>query len=105
MNHIQETVLVLDAMGVIYTAADDVEELLIPFILEQRGLADSAAIARYYLRASLGEIDAVEFWQAVGLSPDVEDDYLSRPCRDSARPLRPSNRTPGRGRERADPYG
>ena len=28
--------LVLDAMGVIFSAADDVAELLIPFIAEQR---------------------------------------------------------------------
>ena len=30
------------------------------------------------MAASLGTIDADAFWQAVGLSPDVEDDYLGR---------------------------
>ena len=38
----EDIVLVLDAMGVIYTAADDVEELLVPFVKERGGIADTA---------------------------------------------------------------
>ncbi len=76
----ENTVLVLDAMGVIFAAADDVEELLVPFIVENGGLDDGATVARQYTRASLGEIDAATFWHAVGLSPRVEDEYLSHHC-------------------------
>ena len=73
-----DTILVLDAMGVIYTAADDIAELLVPFVLENGGLSDGAFIADRYTCASLGEIEAPSFWQSVGLSPTLEDDYLSR---------------------------
>lgn len=71
-------VLVLDAMGVIYTAADDVAELLVPFVTERGGLSDSTAIQTLYTQASLGALSADEFWDAVGLPSSVEDDYLAR---------------------------
>jgi putative hydrolase of the HAD superfamily len=69
--------IVLDAMGVIFDAADDVAELLIPFIAQRDGSADHALICETYREASLGAIDADELWRRVGLGPAVEDDYLS----------------------------
>jgi FMN phosphatase YigB (HAD superfamily) len=71
-------VLVLDAMGVIYEVGDDVADLLVPFIRENRGTIDAAAIDAAYLEASLGKISAFEFWTRVGVSPELEDRYLSR---------------------------
>ena len=71
-------VLVLDAMGVIYPVRDDVKDLLYPFILEKHGVIDFAVIDAYYQQASLGKISAAEFWQAVGLTPWFEDEYLQR---------------------------
>ena len=62
--------LVLDAMGVIFQAADDVGELLIPFIAEHDGTSDEAQVQSAYLAASLGEIDANSFWRQVGVSAD-----------------------------------
>lgn len=53
--------LVLDAMGVIFQAADDVVELLIPFVTEYGGEEDVVQSA--YLDASLGRISADEFWK------------------------------------------
>ena len=50
--------LVLDAMGVLFCAADDVAELLIPFIRSAGGEADPRVIEAAYLEASLGRIDA-----------------------------------------------
>ena len=70
--------VVLDAMGVMFAAADDVEELLIPFVTSINGAADARQIRSAYLDASLGAIGADEFWTSVGLSPAVEDDYLTR---------------------------
>jgi len=69
--------LVLDAMGVIFAAADDVAELLIPFIHSAGGETDPAAIYAAYLEASSGRIDADAFWTRVGLSPAVEPDFLA----------------------------
>jgi len=68
-------VLVLDAMGVIYSSKDDVEELLIPFI-RARGGASAKTIEHCYQSASMGDLSAEDFWYRVGLSPEVEDEYL-----------------------------
>ena len=70
--------VVLDAMGVLFQAADDVAELLIPFLAEAGGTDDADAIEAAYLEASLGMMDVDEFWQVVGLDPSIEDAYLSR---------------------------
>ena len=70
--------LVLDAMGVLFAAADDVPELLIPFIRSAGGEKDAQTIESLYLEASLGVIDPDAFWVRVGLDPAVEDAYLSK---------------------------
>ena len=70
--------LVLDAMGVMFRADDDVAELLIPFVRERGGSGDSAAIEAAYREASLGSISADDFWLRVGLAPDAEPAYLAR---------------------------
>ena len=48
--------LILDAMGVLYEAGDDVAELLVPFV-GRHGRADlsAEAIDRDYVEASLGQ--------------------------------------------------
>lgn len=70
-------VVVLDAMGVIYQAADDVAELLVPFCRARGGEADAGRIEAAYRAASLGEIGPDAFWGAVGLTSSVEADYLA----------------------------
>jgi putative hydrolase of the HAD superfamily len=75
---LQNFVLVLDAMGVIYESADDVSELLVPFVSECGGISDVAAIQREYIAASLGKISAARFWKHIGVSPTLEDVYLAR---------------------------
>jgi hypothetical protein len=69
--------IVLDAMGVLFQAADDVGELLIPFISENGGETDGEIIQSAYMNASLGNISADEFWINVKLNPDYDDRYLS----------------------------
>lgn len=63
-------------MGVVFSAADDVAELLVPFVRSRGGVQDASAIEEAYVAASLGDIHADAFWTRVGLSPDVEADYL-----------------------------
>jgi len=70
--------LVLDAMGVIFEAADDVGELLIPFIAEKSGSCNEETIQAAYLDVSLGSISADEFWNQVGVAAHLEDEFLSR---------------------------
>ena len=70
--------LVLDAMGVILQSADDVAELLIPFISQKTGSSDEEAIQSAYLEASLGKLDPDEFWAQFNVPEESEDKYLSR---------------------------
>ena len=68
-------VLVLDAMGVMYRAGDDVAELLIPF-LQARGVRDVDEVERLYMEASLGKRSSASLWRAFNLDPSVEDEFL-----------------------------
>ena len=70
--------LVLDAMGVIFQAADDVAQLLAPFITEHMGESDERIVQSVYLEASLGNISPDSFWSQVNVSPNLENVYLSR---------------------------
>lgn len=70
--------LVLDAMGVIFESADDVGELLIPFIEEKSTSFDEADIQAAYLDVSLGTISPDEFWNRVRVPADLEDEFLLR---------------------------
>jgi putative hydrolase of the HAD superfamily len=72
----EQCILVLDAMGVLYQAGDDVADLLVPFVRKQGGSTDAVVIGEYYRAASLGELSSDAFWISVGLSPSVEDEYL-----------------------------
>jgi HAD superfamily hydrolase (TIGR01509 family) len=70
--------VVLDAMGVIYSIGDDVHGLLCPFIAEKGGSRDIPRIEQFYRSASLGNISAFDFWKAVNVDPELEDEYLQR---------------------------
>lgn len=67
-------------MGVVFTAADDVADLLCPFIVSQGGIRDTATIEDLYLQASLGKLSSPDFWTAVGLDTRLEDEYLGQVC-------------------------
>jgi HAD superfamily hydrolase (TIGR01509 family) len=71
-------VVALDAMGVIYSEANDGANLLYPFIVDQGGCKDVREILRLYTAASLGRISAAEFWMSAGIDPSLEDEYLGR---------------------------
>src|ERR1043166_1407853 len=70
--------VVLDAMGVIYRAGDDVADLLCPFIREHSGKCDDALVQALYLELSLGRISSPQFWERLGLESSLEDKYLLR---------------------------
>ena len=69
--------VVLDAMGVIYQASDDVAELLVPFVRAHGGAPDAALIETAYLEASLGRLSPDALWHRLGLDPELEHDYLA----------------------------
>jgi HAD superfamily hydrolase (TIGR01549 family) len=71
-------ILVLDAMGVLYQAGDDVAELLVPFV-RRHGAASLSAedVDRAYVAASLGQVAPADFWARMGVDAAREDDYLA----------------------------
>lgn len=69
--------IVLDAMGVIFRAQDDVAELLVPFIRDHGCSIGATDLSELYERASLGHLDVDDFWRALGLDPNIEDEYLA----------------------------
>jgi len=71
-------IIVLDAMGVIYSVGKDDRDLLSPFVEEKGGTNDVSKIEIHYNATSLGRMSSAEFWEAVGLDPGLEDEYLQR---------------------------
>ncbi|MGA8848751.1 MAG: HAD-IA family hydrolase [Dehalococcoidia bacterium] len=71
-------ILVLDAMGVIYSVGNDDRDLLCPFVAEKGGTKDVSKIEMLYHATSLGNMSSAQFWEAVGLDPRLEDEYLQR---------------------------
>jgi hypothetical protein len=47
-----QKIIVLDAMGVIYSVKDDVQDLLYPFIAEKSGCENTEEIRELYIAAS-----------------------------------------------------
>lgn len=71
------TVLALDAMGVVFSAADDVAELLVPYLREQGCTLDDAEIEEVYTACSLGLMTSAQLWERCGVDGS-DDDYCSR---------------------------
>lgn len=71
-------ILVLDAMGVIFSVGNDDRDLLCPFVEEKGGTKDVSKIEMLYHATSLGNMSSAQFWEAVGLDSGLEDEYLQR---------------------------
>jgi HAD superfamily hydrolase (TIGR01509 family) len=72
-------VVCLDAMGVIYNSADDLRELLVPFVKARTARADEE-IHELYRRCSRGEFSSARLWELLGVPGDAEAldaEYLS----------------------------
>lgn len=61
----------LDAMGVLYCSADDVADLLIPFVRARGAALTEEEIRSIYRRAYLGELTSHELWQHLGIEGDA----------------------------------
>jgi len=76
----RETLVVLDAMGVIYASQDDVAELLIPYARSFGCTLSNREIEDLYLECSLGKFSSLALWQSLGAGGDLhalEEDYLN----------------------------
>ncbi|KKL07592.1 hypothetical protein LCGC14_2584470, partial [marine sediment metagenome] len=73
--------VILDMMGVIFEVADDVNDLLVPYIQGRDSSLSSKRIGELYTKASLGRISSYDLWSQLGFEseyPDIEKDYLDR---------------------------
>ncbi len=68
-------ILALDAMGVVFQEAHVVGQILTPFLRAYCNV-DAERVMELYLQGIVGEFTAAVFWKKLGLSPDVEDEYL-----------------------------
>ena len=67
----RKTILVLDAMDVMYQPADDVADLLIPFARTKGCDRSDAEITQLYRAASRGSIDSAALWARLGFAEDT----------------------------------
>jgi HAD superfamily hydrolase (TIGR01509 family) len=70
-----------DAMGVLYSTADDLRATLVPFAIEHGSSLSEENIARVYRRAMIGDLSAADLWRELGVRGDpteLEAEYLGR---------------------------
>ena len=60
-------------MGVLYRHADDVDELLIPYVRRRGSEASAGRIHAVYLAASLGRISSERLWEELGVAGHASD--------------------------------
>ena len=71
------TLVVFDAMGVLYQSADDVGDLLVPYLREKGCRLGQPRIEDLYRQCSLGRMSAAAFWDACDVAGD-DAEYCGR---------------------------
>jgi putative hydrolase of the HAD superfamily len=70
---VNDRVVVLDAMGVLYRHADDVTDLLVPYVRERGCSLGTAEIEEIYRLCSLGRFDSASLWHRLGVAQAASD--------------------------------
>ena len=68
-------VVLFDAMGVLYSSADDVGELLVPYLRSRGCVLRRDEIAQLYQECSLGKMSSADFWATAGASGASDEEY------------------------------
>lgn len=68
-------VVAFDAMGVLYSSADDVGELLVPYLRSHGCAWPRGEIAQLYEECSLGKMTSADFWTTAGASGASDEEY------------------------------
>lgn len=75
-------------MGVLYTSADDVTDLLIPYLRAKGSTVDKPTVEQLYRECSLGLMSSAQFWDAAGTVGAADEEYcLSHHLTEGLRPL------------------
>lgn len=67
--------VVFDAMGVLYASADDVADLLIPYLRSKGCILDAHTLEQLYRDRSLGKMSSAQFWEATGALGASDTEY------------------------------
>jgi HAD superfamily hydrolase (TIGR01509 family) len=67
--------VVFDAMGVLYASADDVADLLIPYLRSKGSVLDAHTLEHLYRDCSLGKMSSARFWEATGALGASDTEY------------------------------
>jgi putative hydrolase of the HAD superfamily len=68
-------IVLFDAMGVLYSAADDVGDLLVPYLRSHGCVLRREEIAQLYQECSLGKMSSADFWAMTGASGASDEEY------------------------------
>jgi HAD superfamily hydrolase (TIGR01509 family) len=68
-------IVLFDAMGVLYASADDVGELLVPYLRSHGCVLRREEIAQLYQECSLGKMSSADFWATSGASGASDEEY------------------------------
>ncbi len=68
-------VILFDAMGVLYSSADDVGELLVPYLRSHGCVLRREEIVQLYEECSLGKMSSADFWGTAGASGASDEEY------------------------------
>ncbi|WP_196425867.1 HAD family hydrolase [Amycolatopsis camponoti] len=68
-------VVLFDAMGVLYSSADDVGQLLVPYLRSHGCVLRREEIVLLYQECSLGKMSSADFWATAGASGASDEDY------------------------------
>jgi putative hydrolase of the HAD superfamily len=68
-------VVAFDAMGVLCSCADDVGELLVPFLRGKGCVLERRDIDQLHEECSLGKMSSPDFWAAAGVPGASDDEY------------------------------
>ena len=68
-------VVVFDAMGVLYSSADDVGELLVPYLRSHGCVLHRNEITQLYEECSLGKMSSADFWTTAGASGASDEEF------------------------------
>ncbi|GLY41153.1 hypothetical protein Amsp01_071760 [Amycolatopsis sp. NBRC 101858] len=68
-------IVLFDAMGVLYSAADDVGELLVPYLRSHGCVLRREEIAQLHQECSLGKMSSADLWANAGASGASDEEY------------------------------
>lgn len=68
-------IVLFDAMGVLYSSADDVGDLLVPYLRSHGCVLRREEIAQLYQECSLGKMSSTDFWATAGAGGASDEEY------------------------------